>query len=183
MSDDLRRVVELTASAPDSLGRQQMRAVRLQERYGEWPTTFFADMPRRQVMEAACDPHLAEAESLFRSVLLGDITPGQSAVAGYQLALLLHRQGRLEEARALYEEAVRTCQLSPELTESSSWALGYASWRLGELLMDENRQLATGFFADSRHLAHERSDEVLMAANELACERFGLRTCGRDAEE
>ncbi|MFO1491026.1 MAG: tetratricopeptide repeat protein [Kiritimatiellia bacterium] len=156
---------------------KQKRAVQLQDRYGAWPCLFSAQMTREQVRRAAEDPRLKEAEGLFREILAGGegrIPPGAMAVTRHQLALLLHRQGRLAEAAELYREVIAGCRLYAEPSETADWVLCFALFRLAELTRPANAPEAAAMFAEAKEIAERRRypDAIQMIAR--AVEYFGL---------
>jgi hypothetical protein len=172
-----RRFMEGVVARGNPLAGMQADAVKLQDTHGSWPRFFFEELSREQVAEAARNPHLAEAGRLYRHILSEGrdrLAPGALGVTGYKLGLLMHRQGRLEEARRAYEEAVRVCRLQPEATDTAEWALVRALFRLAELTVRQDPRRGADLFAESRRLAEKRRDSHGLGAANRAIEFFGL---------
>ena len=126
---------------------------------------------------SVADPRLAEAEALYRYILAEGrnvLPPGALAVTGFKLGLLLHRQGRLDEARQTYEDSIRICRLQPETTDTQEWALCRCLFRLAELTIRSDRRRAAELFAESRSLALRRRDASSLRGSTAAIRFFRL---------
>ena len=173
----LRRFMERVVAAGDPLAAMQATAVDLQDTYGAWPRFFFEELSPQQIAEAAGNPLLAKAEALYRHILLegrNDLPPGALGVTSFKLGLLLHRQGRLSEARQVYEDAVRICRLQPEETETQEWALNRSLFRLAEIIIRQDRRRGAELFAEAQGLAAKRRDSNCIEASNQAVRFFSL---------
>jgi hypothetical protein len=175
----IRGIIGALLARLNPLAAKHKRAVHLQETYGSWPRLFFDQLTADQVRKAGVDARLAEAASLFRAVITegeGRMPPGAMAVTKHQLAYLLHRQGRLQEAADLYQEVLASCRLYAEPTETCDWALCFALFRLAEVTIATDRAQATAFFRESKAIAERRRYRDGIKMNAEAIEHFGL--CG-----
>jgi tetratricopeptide (TPR) repeat protein len=169
--------MERLVARMNPLAAKQARAVGLQDDYGVWPKCFAEQFTPEQVAQARDDPHLAEAERLFREIRqegAGQLPPGALAITTYHLGQLLHRQGRFAEARTVYEDAITLCRLDLAPTDSVQWALSRALFRLAELVIREDRQRGQGLFAESLEISRARNDGPYLAMHQAAADYFGL---------
>jgi hypothetical protein len=156
---------------------KQLRAVELQEQNGGYRSEFFEELSSDEVQTAKTNPRLLEAERLFCEVRSGGqdtLAPGPMAITTLQLAVLLHCQGRLTEARDLYEDVIRKCRLIAEETEEAEWALCRALLRLAELIIREDTRKGKALFAESLEIARKRKDTDAIKSNQRAIRFFML---------
>jgi len=176
-----RWLMERLVARMNPLAAKQARAVALQDDYGMWPEYFAEQFTPEQIAQARDDPHLAEAERLFREIRqegASQLPPGALAITTYHLGQLLHRQSRFAEARTVYEDAIALCRLAPAQTDSVQWALSRALFRLAELVVREDRQRGQGLFAESLGISQARSDGPYLDMHRAAAAYFGLLSPG-----
>lgn len=171
------RLIGRLLSKTNPLMAKQLRAVELQEQNGGYRAEFFEELSFDEVLAAKINPQLLKAEHLFREIRSDGkdtLAPGEMSITTLQLAVLLHCQGRLEEAQNLYEEVVQICRLAPEETQEMEWALCRALMRLAELTIREDYQKGKALFGESMRIAKKRKDTDGIKSNQRAIRFFML---------
>ena len=120
--------------------RRYVEAKRLHEGSpnGLFLDTYSHLLTEEQKRAARACPMLASAESLYRECLEAEDTPKKPFNQGmvhHQLGMLFHRQGRLDEARAEYQAALRVLENLPDAEAPGT--VSSCHFRLGELALGE----------------------------------------------
>jgi tetratricopeptide (TPR) repeat protein len=128
--------------------------------YGFYAGREFLELTEEERAAGRSCPCLNEAEALYRQSIEGE-TRGQrafnAATARYQLGLLMHWQGRSDEARAEYERAAAMFNNLPNA--EAPGALSDCHFRLGDLWEDRGEiERAIAEFEKSRALDQMRGD-------------------------
>ncbi|ETR65879.1 MAG: hypothetical protein OMM_05885 [Candidatus Magnetoglobus multicellularis str. Araruama] len=155
----IRRLIEIIFSITNPLAKKQAEAIKLQDTYGSWPVYFYHQLSENQINRVKNNKFIKKAENLYREVLEegeDSLSPGAIITTKHQLALLLHRQGRIDEATDLYNEVIKTCRLYTMPTETCDWALCFALFRLAELTFESDRNKAIKMFAESSEISNRR---------------------------
>jgi len=154
----------------------QRKAVQLQDAHVDWNGNFLEQIDEDTISRMAQHPGLQQAESLYREILTyADQIPADCVlVTRHQLALLLHRMGRVAEAVDIYEQTVRDARLQPTPTNNQLWAAMHALFRLGELTIRRSRRRGEAFFTESRNLALALDDRESLELHQEAVDYFGL---------
>jgi len=154
--DIFEKLYTFFVSAVDPACNKYFRAKRLYEKspHGIFPDMYYDSLSEEQKREAIRCPLLREAEELYREcfhLLHSGSRQINVSILHTQLGLLLHRQGKIEEAENQYRLAIKLAQNSPD--KAAPGALSACYFRLGEiLLLKGDKQGAHSYLLKSRSI-------------------------------
>ena len=136
----------------------------------------FSDLLELDFTQAASDPRLKQAESLYQEALKlcrQESAYHDIAVACYQLGLLSHLQGRFRESEAFCTEALEISESLPRLSDADVQLISGCCYHLG-ILAARNRRtdLAKLFLERSLRLDESLPDPGGVHLTRKALARF-----------